>query len=94
MPPSKTSLRKEVSSNQSEVLIIRLKEQKQTLTKRSGKLEAELELLHSELVKLHEKNAMLANKLREIVHSPEELNDDLVSQNSQTDKIRQTSTMH
>ncbi|KAH7978685.1 hypothetical protein HPB49_006349 [Dermacentor silvarum] len=72
---------------ESEVRVFRLKEQKQTLTEKSGKLQAEFELLGSEQLKLHEKNAVLANELSEGPHFREELNYNLVSQNRQVEKL-------
>ncbi|XP_072144439.1 uncharacterized protein [Dermacentor andersoni] len=80
-----TSLQGQIQ--ESEVLVARLNEEKQTLAENSGKLEADLGLLRSELVKLNEKNVMLVNEVSEVTHSRDELNDNLVSQKRQVEQI-------
>lgn len=72
---------------ESKVLAVRLQEEKKALAESSTKLKSEVELLQSELSKLREKNTTLSNELLELARSREELNDRLLSQNGQLEKV-------
>lgn len=72
---------------ESKVLAAGLQEEKKALAEKSERLEAELELLGLELSKLREKNGALSSELSELARSREELNNHVLSQNGQLEKV-------